>query len=163
MRVLGIDPGFERIGIAVVEKDKSQKDVLVFSECFKTSARLPFGERLVLIGKEIERVIKEHKPDELAMESLLFNTNQKTAMRVAEARGVILYEACRLGLGINEYTPPEIKMAVTGYGHATKSQVSVMVQKLISINHKITHDDEMDAISVGLTHIATSKFRQASR
>ena len=111
MRILAIDPGFERIGIAVLEKENHGKHTLVHSTCFKTSAKLPFHERLNLIGKEIESVIRKYKPQVLAIEKLYFTTNQKTVMGVSEARGVIIYVASSNSLKIFEYTPPQIKIA----------------------------------------------------
>src|SRR3989344_739413 len=100
MRVLGIDPGFERLGIAVLEKPhyaeaSRGKEQVVFSECFKTSSKLEFAERLSLIGEEIRKVIKKYKPEVLAIETLFLNTNQTTVMRVAEARGVVVDESAR--------------------------------------------------------------------
>jgi len=152
MRIIAIDPGYERLGIAILEKDK--KETLLFSECFKTKASLPFFDRLELIGKEVERIIKEYDPEALSIENLFIETNQKTAMRVAEARGAILYQARILGLDIYEYTPLQIKVATTGYGKATKPQVMNMVKKLILGVEKIKQDDEIDAIAIGLTHFA---------
>ncbi len=153
MRILGIDPGFERVGIAIVEKNKEtqNKEQLIYSDCFKTSKSLPFSERLRLIGEEIKDVINKHKPDVLAIETLLFNSNQKTAMKVAEARGVMVYEAARKDLEICEYTPLQIKIAVAGYGRADKKQVTSMVNQLIKIEKPIKYDDEIDAIAVSLT------------
>ena len=99
MRILGIDPGFERLGIAILEKNKNdKKERVLFSECFKTSAKLEFSERLHLIGMEVKRVIKKYKPEVLSVETLFLNTNHKTVMRVAEARGVAIYEATPAGL-----------------------------------------------------------------
>jgi len=154
MRILAIDPGYERVGIAILGKD-----TLVFSECFKTSSKIPFSERLFLIGREIESVIKKYKPKLLAIEKLFFATNQKTAMSVSEAKGVIVYEAKKAGLKIFEYTPLEIKIAVTGYGKSDKKSVINMVKKLIKINENKNSDDEIDAIAVGLTCFAREKFR----
>jgi crossover junction endodeoxyribonuclease RuvC len=154
MRILSIDPGFERVGIAVIEKTFLKKDLLVYSNCFKTSAKIPFPHRLRDIGLEIGKVIKKYKPESLAIEKLYFTTNQKTAMGVAEARGVIIYEASKNGLSIYEYTPPQIKVAVTGYGKATKSMVMSMVPKLIELPSDIKSDDEIDAIAIGLTCLA---------
>ena len=114
MRILGIDPGVERVGIAVIDK-VAGKEAYVFSECFKTSAKLSHAERLALIGAETARVIAEHAPEALAIEKLFFEKNTTTAMFVAEARGVIMYECARQGLKVYEYTPMEIKVAVTGY------------------------------------------------
>lgn len=162
MKILSIDPGFERIGIAVIERADKQKDALVYSACFKTSAKIPFHERLTAIGDEMERVIKKYKPQALGIEKLYFTTNQKTVMGVSEARGVIIYSASRNGLEIFEYTPPQIKVAVTGYGKATKDMVIRMVPKLIEMKTDTNSDDELDAIAIGLTCLACEKFKQVS-
>ncbi len=156
MRIISIDPGYERLGIAVLEKING-KEVLLFSECFKTKASLPFVDRLALVGGEVARIIKEYSPSDLAIENLFIETNQKTAMRVAEVRGAILYQAKILDLRVHEYTPLQIKVATTGYGKATKVQVITMVKKLVSGTEKINQDDEMDAIAVGLTHFAHTR------
>jgi len=154
MKILAIDPGFERVGIAVLEKKPKQKDIVVYSACFKTSAKIPFHERLTAIGTEIEKIIKKHKPIALAIEKLYFTTNQKTVMGVAEARGVIIYSASRNGLHIFEYTPPQIKVAVTGYGKASKDMVMSMIPKLITMGTLSNSDDELDAIAIGITCFA---------
>ncbi len=154
MNILAIDPGFERVGIAVIKKESKKKDELVYSACFKTSAKVPFHERLTAIGKEIEKIIKKYKPKALAIEKLYFTTNQKTVMGVAEARGVIIYSASRNGLLIFEYTPPQIKVAVTGYGKADKNMVMSMIPKLILVKSDSNSDDELDAIAIGLTCLA---------
>ncbi len=155
MRIIAIDPGYERLGIAILEKNN--KEELLFSECFKTKASSPFVERLELVGREVARVITLWQPEALAIENLFISTNQKTAMRVAEVRGAILYQARLLGLDVYEYTPLQIKVATTGYGKATKDQVMNMVQKLVSGAEKIKQDDEIDAIAIGLTHFAYYK------
>ncbi len=165
MRIIAIDPGYERLGIAVLAlpnfgeqnlsgPQKNKKEELIFSECFKTKAALPFIERLELVGREVARVIEEFKPEALSIENLFISTNQKTAMRVAEVRGAILYQARLSGLSVYEYTPLQIKTATTGYGRATKEQMISMVRKLITGAEKIKQDDEMDAIAIGLTHFA---------
>ena len=154
MRVLAIDPGYERVGIAVLEK-KDGKEVLLYSDCFKTSSKLPFENRLLLIGAELNQIIDIHKPDAVAVETLFFNSNQKTAMRVAEARGVIIYACVSQRLILYEYTPLQIKIAVTGYGKADKEQVSFMTQKLLGITGDAEHDDETDAIALGITCLAS--------
>lgn len=163
MRILGIDPGYERLGIAILEKT-SGKEKVVFSECFKTSAKLKFEERILLIGIEVKKIIKKYKPEILAIETLFLNTNQKTAMRVAETRGVIIYQAFFLGLKIFETTPLQIKIATTGYGKANKEQVMKMVKILVDIKDikirqnekekKQIYDDELDAIAIALTGFA---------
>lgn len=159
MRILGIDPGFERLGIAVLEKIKSdKKERVVFSECFKTSAKLDFFERLHLIGEEVRKIIKKYNPEVLSIETLFLNTNQKTVMRVAEARGVVVYEAARAGLQIFEASPPQIKIATTGYGRADKTQIMKMVKILVEIDKLKTSDDELDAIAIALTAFAHLKI-----
>lgn len=159
MKILGIDPGYERLGIAVLEKNKGdRKERIVYSNCFKTSAKLPLPERIFLLGEEVETVIKKFKPEKLAIEKLYFENNQKTAMGVSEARGAILFVARKAGLEILEYTPLQIKNAVTGYGKATKEQVHMMVSKLIELPKSIKQDDEIDAIAVALTGFATTKL-----
>lgn len=158
MRILGIDPGFERLGIAIVEKNKTdKKETVVFSECFKTKASLPFGDRLVLIGEEVKNIIKKYKPDVLAIETLFLTNNQKTVMHVAEARGVVIYEAANAGLKIFEASPPQIKIATTGYGKATKEQMIKMVKLLVEIDVSKKSDDEMDAVAIALTALAHLK------
>lgn len=158
MKIIAIDPGFERIGIAVLEKSEKGKDILLYSDCFKTKASLPFYDRIHNIGKETERIIKKYKPKAISIEKLYFTNNQKTAMGVAEARGVIIYEAKKNGLLVFEYTPPQIKIAVTGYGNADKKMVISMVPKLINIDKITNSDDELDAIAIGLTCLACERF-----
>lgn len=154
MRIIAIDPGYERMGVAIIEK-AGGKERLIFSECFKTSSKIPHEIRLKLIGKEVEILIKKYKPSVMAIETLFFKTNQKTAMHVSEARGVMLYVASTLNLLVKEFSPMAIKVAVTGYGSSEKSQITFMVKKLIKIENKIKYDDEYDAIAVGLTYFAT--------
>jgi crossover junction endodeoxyribonuclease RuvC len=156
MRIIAIDPGYERVGIAVLEKGTG-KEELLFSECFKTLTTKKHEDRLRLIGEEIEKIIKEYKPEALAIETLFFKTNAKTAMKVSEARGVILYEAAKNNLKVAEFTPLQIKVAVTGYGKSDKTQVIFMVEKLIKITQPVKYDDEYDAIACGLTYFATAR------
>jgi crossover junction endodeoxyribonuclease RuvC len=158
MRIIAIDPGYERLGIAVIEKELRGKEILIYSECFKTDKNLEHFERLGLIGSEIERIVLEHRPEAMCIESLFFSTNTKTAITVAEARGAILFQAAKHGLKVFEYGPGQIKVAVTGYGKSDKAAINLMVDKLIKIDKKIKLDDEYDAIAVGLTCFATEKF-----
>ena len=160
MRILAIDPGYERLGVAVIEKPSGGrgKESLVYSDCFKTDAKLPHGERLALVGAELDRLMGEYAPQAVCLETLFFSKNQTTALKVAEVRGVILFLAARRGLRIYEYGPMEIKVAVTGYGKSDKAAVTAMVGKLIRIEKKIAHEDEYDAIAVGLTCLAIDKL-----
>ena len=157
MIILGIDPGFERLGIAILKKEKGAKETVLHSECFKTSPKIEFSERLSLIGIKIREIIKEHNPEILAIETLFLNTNQKTEMHVAEARGVVIYEASLAKLKIFEASPPQIKTATTGYGKADKNQIIKMVKMLVKIDNSKTSDDELDAIAVALTAFSCLK------
>ena len=158
IKVISIDPGYERVGIAVIEKIGGEKENLLFSECFKTSAKLSHDKRLALLGQEVRKIIRKYAPEDLAIEQLFFSENQKTALKVAEARGVLIYEAALQNIEVYEYTPLEVKIATTGYGRSSKEQVTAMVCKLIKIPEKVRLDDEFDAIAIGLTHTASKRF-----
>jgi crossover junction endodeoxyribonuclease RuvC len=155
-RVLAIDPGYERMGIAILEK-QNRKEVVLFSDCVKTKTSMPHSGRLALLSVAIETCVKEWKPDVCATESLFFGKNRKTAILVAEARGAILSTVARLNLPVSEYFPMEVKIAVTGHGGSDKKQVEFMLKKLVNIEKKIEHDDEYDAIAIGLTHLISRK------
>ncbi len=156
MKIISIDPGYERIGIAILEKEtSSKKEVLLYSECFQTCAKDCFEDRLKEIGQELEKIIKKYKPKVLAIESLFFNSNQKTALMVSEAKGVMKYIALVNDLKVFEYTPLQIKIAITGYGRSTKDQILSMLPHLINIEKEVKYDDEYDAIAIGLTYFAS--------
>lgn len=155
MKILAVDPGYDRLGIAVIEKVAKQKETLLYSDCFTTNPKDTFYKRLHEVSLEIEKIIEEHQPDAFAMETLFFTKNQKTALHVAETRGALLDQALRHNLTIYEYSPVAVKIAVTGYGKSDKKQVTSMIEKLIKINKPIKYDDEYDAIAVGITCAAT--------
>ena len=159
MRIIGIDPGYDRIGIAIIEKKSSrEKETLKHSECFTTTKNDGMNEiydRLQEVGQRVKTLIEEYSPDALAMETLFITKNQKTAMHVAEARGIISYEAGLHKIPIFEYSPPQIKSAVTGDGRSDKSQIIKMMPLLINMTQKKRFDDEYDAIAVALTCLAS--------
>jgi crossover junction endodeoxyribonuclease RuvC len=160
MKILGIDPGYERLGIAVVAKDGSNKETVVFSTCVRTSPKLELPDRLLEIGNALRSIIKEYAPDAVAIEALYFAKNTTTALKVAEARGVIQYVTREAGIAIMEYHPNAIKIAVTGYGAAKKEDIAIMVPKLVQFQNPsqaVKIDDELDAIAVALTHIAHAR------
>jgi crossover junction endodeoxyribonuclease RuvC len=157
MRVLAFDPGFERLGAAVVEKIQG-KEVLVHSECVRTSAKLPFPERLKAIGDAAEALIERFKPDAIALEEIFFGKNEKTGVQIAEVRGVLTYMAMNKGLSVYDYTPLEVKIAITGYGKSDKKAVAAMVPRLVSLPSRQRLDDEMDAIAIGLTCLASVRL-----
>ncbi|MEK7213542.1 MAG: crossover junction endodeoxyribonuclease RuvC [Patescibacteria group bacterium] len=154
MKILGIDPGYDRVGIAIIEDG-----VLIHSECFSTSSKDIFHIRLKEIGQRINNIMKKFSPNIVAIESLFITRNQKTAMKVAEARGVISYEVSLKEIPIHEYSPPQIKVAITGHGGSDKAQIIKMIPLLLKIKVKKALDDEYDAIAVALTcqaHIGNS-------
>lgn len=157
MRIISIDPGYERLGLAILEKNSGSKEVHLFSTCIKTSSKLPHGERLKILVEEIKKAIDLWQPECLAIEKLFLATNHKTAMLVAEARGVILSECARHGLKVFEYSPPQIKLAVAGHGGADKKSIMRMVPLLIKVPGTVKIDDEFDAIAIGLTFFAIEK------
>lgn len=161
MKVLGIDPGYERLGIAVIEKTAGTKEQLLYSDCVRTSAKDTFETRLLALGKEVERVVAEYAPDALSIENLFLSNNQKTAMRVAEVRGMLMYIASKNGLKIEELNPLQIKLAITGDGKSSKDQMMKMVAMLIKMPVKKALDDEYDAVAVGLAFFALGKDRPA--
>ncbi len=156
MKVLAIDPGFGRCGVAVVSKETGRERV-IYSACIETFATEPFGKRLMHVVDECSALLAEHAPEACALESLYFNSNQKTAMQVAEVRGALLYIAARAGVPVFEYTPGQVKAATTGWGRSDKHAVAHMLIKLLQITKKITHDDEYDAIAIGVTHLAHAR------
>src|SRR3990167_6060196 len=156
MKILGIDPGYGRCGIAVVEKENG-RETLLHSACIETSAKKEFPERLAKGIKECSLLIKKHRPDVMALEKLFFTKNQKTAMRVAEVRGAIISEATKHSLPVHEYTPNEIKSAVASSGNASKQQVAAMLKLLLKIEKEVKYDDEWDAIAVAMTHLAVDR------
>jgi crossover junction endodeoxyribonuclease RuvC len=153
MRVIAIDPGYGRCGVAVLDKENG-KETWVYSDCIETLATSLFEERLGTVASECERLIEKFKPDALAMEKLFFNTNVTTALKVAEVRGAILHAANSAGIPVSEYTPGQIKSATTGSGKADKKQITQMIHMLLKIEKEIKLDDEYDAIAVGITYLA---------
>lgn len=154
MKVLAIDPGYERLGIAILEKEPRGRENLLYSETFQTSAKDEFIDRMFQLGQRVEELVETYQPDCLAIEKLFFNTNQKTATNVSETRGTIIYLAKKAGMEVYEYTPLQIKTAVAGHGRADKKAVLDMTKKLIDIPEGKRYDDEYDAIACGLTFFA---------
>lgn len=161
IRIMGIDPGFDRLGVCIVDKE-GNKETLVHSECITTSKEKSFEERLALLGKSLEHIITSYKPHEVAIETIFITKNQKTVIQVAEVRGVCIYLSKLHTVSLFEYSPPQIKTAITGYGRASKEDVALMVPKIIKMKNlgenKKLLDDEVDAIAIALTHSAHRKM-----
>lgn len=150
MKVLAVDPGYDRLGVAVMEHADG-KEKLLFSGCIESDKTDTVAERLHTIGTEFQKFLKKHEPDAVGIETLFFNTNQKTAIVVAEARGVVLYLAHAAGCTVHEFGPQQIKVAVTGYGKSDKRAVLDMVKRLVPEAPPKALDDEYDAIAIGIT------------
>jgi len=153
MRVLAIDPGYDRLGVAIMEFSEG-KEKLLFSTCIETTRTDALPERLYTLGTAITKLIADFQPDTMAIETLFFNKNIKTAIGVAQARGMLLYLAKVANCTVYEFGPQEIKVAVTGYGNAAKDAVYAMVTRLVPDVPLSALDDEYDAIAVGITCLA---------
>lgn len=150
-RILGIDPGFGRIGYGVIEQTKGNDWKALTYGCITTNPKDSFVHRLKQLHDEIVGLIKEYKPDRLAVEELFFFKNATTVIEVAQARGVIVLTGVTHGLPIDEYTPLEVKQSMTGYGRADKGQMQKIVGLILGIKEKIKSDDAADALAVALT------------
>jgi len=157
MITMGIDPGYERLGLAVIRTSAGKKDELLYSTCLITAKTKPFHERLKQLADGVEKILSKYQPDTLAIEELFFSGNQKTAMKVSEARGMIIYLAIRAGIKIINLTPLQVKMSITGFGRADKTQVSSMVGKLIRLPVGKHLDDEIDAIAIAIAGVVHAR------
>lgn len=151
MIILGIDPGIAIVGWGVVEYSGSKFKTLGYGS-IQTESTLSTERRLALIYSELKAIINKYKPEQMAIEELFWNTNQKTGIRVSEARGVILLCAEQMGLRISEYTPLQVKQAVVGYGRAEKKQVITMVTMLLGLSAPPKPDDTADALAIAICH-----------
>ena len=157
MVILGIDPGLATIGFGVVSSEKGKCTAIDYGVILTPKdARLP--DRLKMIEDSLKKLIDKYNPDEISMEELFFNNNAKTAINVAQARGVILLTCVKHTEKLFEYTPLQIKQALTGYGRADKHQIQAMVTRLLNLKKTPKPDDAADALAVALTHSNTSRF-----
>ena len=163
MRILGIDPGYATIGFGVVEAQGAQVRMVTYG-AITTPAGLPLSRRLYQIGTDMEELIGKVHPDVISIEELFFNTNITTGIAVAHGRGVILYAAEKCGIPLYEYTPGQVKLAVTGYGKAEKRQVMDMTRRLLGLASVPRPDDAADALALALCHARsrTSRLPQTS-
>lgn len=151
MVVLGIDPGYAIVGYGVINFVNNSYRPLGFGAVI-TEANIPFNQRLCTIYDRITDIINKCKPDAMAVEKLYFQNNQKTAINVAQARGVVLLAAEKCGVEVFEYTPLQVKTAVTGYGHAKKPQVMEMTRRLLKLSEVPKPDDTADALAIAICH-----------
>lgn len=148
-KIIAIDPGYDRCGVAILVSDKG-KTVLDSSFCILTKKTDEHEKRLQTIFEKIKETIELEKPNALALETLFFSVNKKTALKVAEARGVISLLAALFSIPLIEVSPQQVKMAMTGVGNASKDQVQKMTKLLLNIGNTKKIDDEIDAIAVGV-------------
>ncbi|MBQ6826361.1 MAG: crossover junction endodeoxyribonuclease RuvC [Clostridia bacterium] len=151
MRILGIDPGYATVGYGIIEHQSGKFSVINFG-AVTTPAGMEFPKRLKSIYDDITYLIETHKPECIAIEKLYFNTNTTTAIDVAQARGVIVLAAQNAGIEVFEYTPLQVKQAVTGYGRAEKFQVMDMVKNLLKLKAVPKPDDTADALALAICH-----------
>ena len=159
MRIMGIDPGIAHTGYAVIES-LDRKLLLHDIGIIETSPRQIFPDRLKKIGTSLEKIIEEYQPDEVSIEDIFIASNPKLALKLGQARGVVIYIACKTHIQIFEYTPLQVKKAVTGNGKAGKDQVAFMVKRLFGIKKEIKPLDITDAMAITLTHLQRVKMRK---
>lgn len=157
MIIIGIDPGYAIVGVGVVEY-KGNKFRPIEYTALTTPAGMNTVDRLKKIYDEMTMLIDKHKPDSMAIEELFFNSNQKTAINVAQARGVILVAAANKGVPVREYTPLQVKQSVTGYGRADKKQIQEMVKLILHLNVIPKPDDAADALALAICHAHSNKM-----
>ena len=149
MIILGIDPGTARIGVGLIEY-KNKKEAIKCYDCFKTSLVDATARRLDDLHRQLTKFIKKHRPDIVAVEDIFFFKNLKTAIKVSQARGVILLAAAQQHIEIREYTPLQVKQALTGYGRAEKKQMQQMVRVVLNLRAVPQPDDAADALAVAV-------------
>jgi crossover junction endodeoxyribonuclease RuvC len=158
MIVLGIDPGIGTTGYGVVTEDERGEAMLVAYGAIETTPGAPMSERLLVLHDEITRILREHRPESVAVEQLFFGRNVTTAISVGQARGVVLLAAAQAGLPVAEYKPAEVKQALSGYGNADKRQMQEMVRLLLHLDHIPRPDDAADAVAVAVCHLHSARL-----
>ena len=159
MRVLGIDPGFAITGYSIIDY-QGNKFKLIDSGAVTTKAGESFPLRLTKIYDDLSMIIDEYKPDAISVEELFFNNNVKTAINVAQARGVVLVVGCQKQIPTYEYTPLQIKQAVAGYGRADKIQVQKMVKAILNVEKLPKLDDTTDSMAAAICHAHSARFSE---
>jgi crossover junction endodeoxyribonuclease RuvC len=160
MRVLGIDCGSRVTGYGVIDSDGADC-VFVSSGAIRSNPSDPISERLITIYNGIVEIIREHQPKAAAFESLFYATNVQSALKLGHVRGVSIFAAAEANLPVYEYSPLEVKSAVTGYGRAEKPQVQEMVRALLKLNAPPEPYDASDALAVAICHVHTNRFNRS--
>ena len=158
MKIIGIDPGYAIVGYGIVEYSRGNFTTVEYG-AITTKPETPFNERLCEIYTDLGSGLDRHRPESMAVERLFFTTNAKTAIDVAEARGVIILSAVQRKIGVYEYTPLQVKQSVTGYGKAVKKQVQEMTKSILSLKSIPKPDDTADALAIAICHAHTFNSR----
>ena len=158
MRILGIDPGIAIVGFGLIEADRGRTQLLNYG-AITTHAGLPLARRLVQIEQDMEALIAQLKPDAIAVEELFFSNNITTGIAVAHGRGIILCTAEKSGVPLYEYTPMQVKQAITGYGKAVKKQIQEMTRMMLHLETIPKPDDTADALGMAIAHCHCSRSR----
>lgn len=157
MRILGIDPGIAIVGYGVIDKEGNRYKTIAY-DAVTTRAHTPLEQRLEKVYTGINEIIKMYKPDAMSIEELFFNNNAKTALTVGQARGVIILAAVQNNIPVYEYTPLQVKQALTGYGRASKSQIQQMMKSMLALTEIPKPDDVADALAIAVCHGNSMRF-----
>lgn len=157
MRILGIDPGFAIVGYGILDYNNVNLKTVSFG-AITTDKNSHFNDRISIIYDDMISLISKYKPNVMSLEKVYFTTNQKTAVNVSQARGVIILAAKKCGLDIYEYTPLQVKQSVAGYGKAEKKQVIYMTQNILNLKNSIHLDDTADALALAICHANSYKY-----
>jgi crossover junction endodeoxyribonuclease RuvC len=158
--VLGVDPGTAITGYGVVAEEENGDFALLACGVIRTPAHVAMHLRLLELFRDLQALIEEFQPDEMAVEKLFFGRNVTTAISVGQARGSILLAAALAGLDVIEYTPAEVKQAISGYGNADKSQVQEMVRQLLGLEQAPQPDDAADGVAIAVCHLQAARYRR---
>ena len=157
MRILGIDPGIAIVGYGIVDKEGNRYKTVAY-DAVTTRAHTPLEERLEKVYNGVDEIIKTYKPEVMSIEELFFNNNAKTALTVGQARGVIILAAVKNGIPVYEYTPLQVKQALTGYGRASKTQIQQMMKSMLGLTEIPKPDDVADALAIAVCHGNSIRF-----
>lgn len=158
MVILGIDPGLATTGYGIIKTQNGKLEIIDHGGIL-TDAHLPFSSRLLIIYQAIKKLILTYKPDIVVIEEIFFCKNVKTALRIGQVRGVIILAAIEFNCPISEYTPLQVKQAVTGFGRAHKKQIQEMVKILLNLKTLPKPDDAADALALAICHIHSAKLK----
>ena len=160
--VLGVDPGLAKVGLAVVDR-RDRRASLVWADTISTPSGLPEAVRLAQIAEAVSEAVRQHRPEAVALERVAWNKNQVSAIQVARATGAVMVAVARAGLGVEEYGPNEVKIAITGMGNARKGQVRSALMRIHGLQGLPDQPDAVDAAAIALTHILGSTMRAVAR